>query len=331
MKVVVAGGVFRLPQDEIDRRQPAPEIVLSRELRARNIDVLTLPLESIGRLAFSPRGFVVHVHHLSKGALAAALSPACRPMVFTAHQTGLPDSRTRQLALRTIVRNANATVCLSETELAQKSALFAQAASRLHVIPNGIRHESTPPTLRALDPNGPVRLLFVGQLIELKRVDRILRALKEDARLTLRLVYHNDRLQEPLRDLAVRLGVADRVTFAGQRARDELRNEYESAHLLVLPSDSEALPTVVTEALSSGLPVVASDTGGVADQVRQAGRLIVPADGPGLSRAIGAVLCDYDSYARAALIASTRVRTQYSIATMIDRHLALYSSLLEGR
>lgn len=68
-----------------------------------------------------------------------------------------------------------------------------------------------------------------------------------------------------LRARAVAQGIDDRLVFAGACTRDELADNYASNDLLVLPTRSESYGMVLTEALARGLPVVASDVGGVVE------------------------------------------------------------------
>ena len=80
-------------------------------------------------------------------------------------------------------------------------------------------------------------------------------------------------------------GIEDRVRFAGPLTGADLDRSYEAADLLVLPSRGETYGMVVTEALARGLPVVATDVGGVAETLGHGTGavrpgLLVPADDP---------------------------------------------------
>ena len=66
-----------------------------------------------------------------------------------------------------------------------------------------------------------------------------------------------------LRQLADRLGIADRVVFAGPRKRGELASWYAAADLFVLATAHEGCPNVVLEALACGTPVVATPVGSI--------------------------------------------------------------------
>lgn len=307
-------------------QQPTPEIVLTQGLRARGVEVDNLPLESVRHIATSRSHDVVHVHHLSKAAVASSLSPIGPPLVFTAHSVAYPSSRRERLGLRVVTRRMAAGVCLSAEEARLRSAWFPDAGDRLHVIPNGLNLPGASVTRRAFD-GAELRALFVGQLIDTKRVDLIIDALKSHPAVQVRLVYHNDALEEDLRTRAIRLGVQNRVTFVGRQSGDALFSEYRSAHALLLPSRHEALPSVITEALSTGLPVIASDVGGVGGQVQDAGVLIDPANPQSLVSGLERLAAGYSTYAAAAERRSAEVRRAFAVDVMVQRHIALYESL----
>ena len=331
MRILIAGGVFRLSQEDRERRQPAPEILLVDGLKGRGIDAVPCPLEDLQKVAWDRSFDVVHVHHLSKAALAASLSPLRRPMAFTEH--GIPSDPTplMQVARRLIYLRASGVVCLSEAERAAKVKEFHLGDGKSWVIPNPTKLAQAKPLKRPPMPQ-PLRLLYVGQLIPLKQVDRIIRALPalpEDV--TLRLVYHNADLLSELTKLADELNVTRRVDFVGQLSGTALAREYAEANALVLPSAHEALPSVVSEALLTGLPVIASDVGGIPEQVQGAGILVSPDASVSLDDPIRQLRVEYAQYSQAAYVRSLEVSATLSLSSSIDRHLAFYREMLSTR
>ncbi len=141
----------------------------------------------------------------------------------------------------------------------------------IEVIPFGNPHADR---LVKFSMEKPRRILFVGRLIRVKGLDDLIRAFKivkekfPDAEL--RLVGEGPMRKE-LENLARELGVP--VTFAGYKSGTELEEEYLSAGIFVLPSkvdeigQTETLGVVTIEALSYGLPVVASNIGGIPDVI----------------------------------------------------------------
>jgi glycosyltransferase involved in cell wall biosynthesis len=117
---------------------------------------------------------------------------------------------------------------------------------------------------------------------------------------------------EDLRRRVLDCGLEDRVSFPGPRTAAELDRSYAAADLMVLASRAETYGMVVTEALSRGVPVVATEVGGVtealgygADGMRP-GLLVPPEDSPALAAALGAWLGDAELRGRLRRAAQQR-------------------------
>lgn len=176
---------------------------------------------------------------------------------------------------------------------------------RLHVVPNGTDPERFQPrdasALRArLGLDGHATLLTVGRLVQRKGIDTVLHALSSvaDAVPSVRyLVVGTGPDRDRLERLARRLGVAERVCFAGRVPHADLARYYSAADLFVMPSreeppDVEGFGLVFLEANACGVPVVGARSGGVPDAVQHehTGLLVPPADPKALATAICRVL-----------------------------------------
>jgi glycosyltransferase involved in cell wall biosynthesis len=129
----------------------------------------------------------------------------------------------------------------------------------------------------------PLKAVTVGRLVPWKCVDRVIEALV--ACPTVGLVIVGDGSErKSLEGLANRLNVADRVYFAGQASLAETTRLMAACDFFVLNSTYEGLPHVVLEAMSLGLPVVATAVGGTPEVVYDGhnGHLIAPADNDAL-------------------------------------------------
>jgi teichuronic acid biosynthesis glycosyltransferase TuaC len=149
-------------------------------------------------------------------------------------------------------------------------------AERVRVIENGIDGDLFRPLDRAaarrglgLPDAGPV-LVTVGTLAPRKGFHLVIEALPALAERFPGIRYllvggagAEGAMERGLRDLAARLGVADRLVFAGPRRRDELAAWYSAADLSVLASAHEGCPNVVLESLACGTPVVATPVGSI--------------------------------------------------------------------
>jgi glycosyltransferase involved in cell wall biosynthesis len=128
---------------------------------------------------------------------------------------------------------------------------------------------------------------------------------------------------------AARLGLGpDRVRFLGRRSDiDRLLN---AADFFVLPSDIEGLPLSILEAMAHGLPIVASNVGGVPEIIQDGiNGLLVPAgDDAALAAAIRRVATDPVLRRRLGDAARERANTAFSLSTMMQKYDLLYDEAL---
>ncbi len=330
MKICLVGGIFDRDEKVRSKHLITPETVLLAGFRAAGADVV-----AVGHAGYRPAAEhdVVHVHHFGRAALQAAASPGRARFVFTGHNglipTGYERSLLRRSAFRYVVNRADAFVALSHAEAAYFRA--NGAADKVRVIPNGIPADVFP--LRGAGPVADARceLLYVGQLIDWKGVNFLLDAVqrlagRHDVRL--RLVYHNATLEADLRRQAAELGIAERVEFVGILGPEGLAEEYRRADVLVLPSFADCLPSVVTEALLSGTPVVAGSVCGVPEQVGAYGRVVPPGDAGALAAALDAVLQDRPRFRALAPEMRAYAAAKFQPDAMVAAHLALYRDVL---
>jgi glycosyltransferase involved in cell wall biosynthesis len=128
--------------------------------------------------------------------------------------------------------------------------------------PDGLR-------VRRLRPDDGTRceLIYVGQLIERKGVDLLLEAVAS-VPLSLTIVGDGER-RDSLKNMAVTLGIADRVHFEGVIPSSQVLDRIAQADMLVLPSRWDGWGLVVNEALMVGVPVLVSDGCGAAELVHE--------------------------------------------------------------
>ncbi len=113
-----------------------------------------------------------------------------------------------------------------------------------------------------------LKLVFVGRLSPEKRVQDLLFALKKQSEVSLNIIGDGPQKEE-LEALTIQLGLNETVAFSGRKEwGDELFSELKRHDILVLPSENEGLPLVIAEAMSCGLPVIASNVGGIPEIVR---------------------------------------------------------------
>lgn len=189
--------------------------------------------------------------------------------------------------------------------------------------------------------DGAIRLLFVGRLVERKGVHILLRALarvRERVKATLTVIGEGPE-SAALRAEAVRVGVDGSVRFAGRVTEEELSRAYRTSDIFVLPAvvdakgDTEGLGVVLLEALEFGLPVVASDSGGIPDIVRhgETGLLVPPGDAAALAAAIVETVDDPAESAARTRRGRDHARRRFALAGVVDRLVEQYECALALR
>ncbi|MGA3039179.1 MAG: glycosyltransferase family 4 protein [Bryobacteraceae bacterium] len=333
MHICIVGGIFDKPAGYRDRHSISPETVLADGLRQRGWQV-TLAGHSA---PLPPSCFdLVHVHHFGRAALRLAAATARPPFVLTTHDpfamNGLPVGWRRRLTDGFVLRKANAIVALSNAErdfLARRRRILPE---HIAVIPNGISTSVFERTSAPAEPTDD--LLFVGQLQPFKGLDYLLKALPAVRaacpRVKLRVVYQTGALLDRYRKHASQLGLNGCVEFAGAKTAAGLAQLYSSATVVISPSLGECLSTVVLEAMCCGAAVVATDVGGIREQLdEESGVIVPPRDSAALAGAISALLADATRRRRLGDAACRKAHSQFTVRQMIDRHVRLYEELLE--
>jgi glycosyltransferase involved in cell wall biosynthesis len=334
MKICLIGGIYGSAGAQSGYLRVTPETTLESGLREAGHQVTTL-----GHYSSVDFGHfdVVHVHHLSYGAARLAADPSWSPLVFTPHDasllSGTPLSPERALAMKYVLSRADRIVSLSQVEAEFQKRVQGISPDRVVTIPNGIDARLFPFVRSNTAGRGrPWQLLFVGQLIPLKGCDLILRALaglRQDVEIS--LVYQTADLVVELEALASSLGIQDKVRFLGRLEPTRLAVLYQQSDLLVAASETEALPSVITEAMYSGLPFVSTAVGGIREQAAGFGHLLARRTVADLVEGISLVLNNYDEYSNAGERMSQQARGAYSIQSMVDRHIAAYQCVAGRR
>jgi phosphatidylinositol alpha-1,6-mannosyltransferase len=174
-------------------------------------------------------------------------------------------------------------------------------------------------------------ILTVGRLAERKGHDIVLRALPTVLRKfpeTRYLIVGTGPEEQRLRHLAVELGVAEQVVFAGRMPDEDLPDCYAACDVFVMVSreipakgDVEGFGIVYLEANAQGKPVVGARSGGVADAVEDGvtGLMVDSTDPENVADAILRLLANKDWAACLGIQGRNRVRTEFSMEVLARR------------
>jgi glycosyltransferase involved in cell wall biosynthesis len=303
------------------------------------IAVLTL-----ARRIADARADVVHCHtgHAhTLGVLASRLAGRPKPVVVVSRRVDFSIYRHSFLGLNGIKYRAGVSriVCVSD-------------AVRDVLVNDGILPEKLRVVRSAVDPSRvrdaprvdvrarlglPVEskvVLAVGALVDHKGHRFLVEALPAlvaavpDAHV---VVAGEGELRPALEELARALWVDKRLHLAGQV--DDLPGWFPDADVLAMPSVEEGLGTSVLDAMSVGVPVVASRAGGLPEMVRDGveGWLVPARDPAALAQALARVLSDPAERARLSAAARRRVDEAFHVDRMVDETIAVYEDALRER
>jgi teichuronic acid biosynthesis glycosyltransferase TuaC len=218
----------------------------------------------------------------------------------------IPDRFSRAMVRRTVTA-ADAVITVSE-DLRRRAIAMGAAPGKVTTILNGcdttVFHPGERQAARraaGADPDQEV-LLYVGSLLESKGLNELVEAFRavSASRSNVRLyVIGEGPYREEVKRRAAAAGVADRMTLLGRQPSATVAEWMRAADVFCLPSHSEGCPNVIIEALASGMPIVASNVGGIPELVNRTSGILVPPQQPSVLRdaLLSALAQDWDTAA----------------------------------
>ena len=216
-----------------------------------------------------------------------------------------------------------------------------ECAAKIHYIPHGIPLEdfAFQPT-EITKPDGPLRLLSVGRLVEKKGLSRWLQVLAAWQNADWQVVIIGDGPERgALEKQIVQLQLSERVHLVGALESHEVIEAMHEADALVLPSqiaadgDRDGLPNVLLEAAACGLPIVATNVGGVSDFCDHSIAYLCDDNDAALSQSVRELWHDWN-YDRATIVARCglareRVQELFAIETNVQLLAAQFRAVAE--
>ena len=282
---------------------------------------------------------IVHAHSSKAGAVArlGRLSHMQTPVVYTPHGyafAGYFSRPVERLAYRETERAlshlATRVVCVCKAE--GRLAATIGPKERVRVIHNGIDMPGAclpDPGMSRLGGEGPV-ICALTELRPGKGIETLieatpsLRAQHPDAQIA---IWGEGPALASLCSRAQDVGAAEALHFFGPSTAP--LSVLRGADVFVHPSWAESFPYVILEAMAVGLPIVASDVGGVGEALanEESGLLVPPGDRKALAQALSSLLDDAGRAARMGDAGRRRVEQRFTRTAMIDRLLEVYSEV----
>jgi glycosyltransferase involved in cell wall biosynthesis len=332
---------------------------LAGDLERRGVEVLVRPVSVLRRTLMTPRGLsalsaaaardgaqlrslirrrrVALVHSNTSVVLsgAAAAGAARVPHVWHVREI---YSRFGPLwpGYRRLLSTARALPCVSHATAAQ-----FKVSARVRVIADGLAIDAhrapRAPSRAALGlPDRVPVIAVLGRISDWKGQDVLVRALADPAlrdRGAIGLIAGEvwpgaESRRTAVLELADRLGVAERLRFAG--FRDDVEVVYGAADLIAVPSTQpDPLPGSAVEAAAAGCVVIAAAHGGLPEIIRdrETGRLVAPGDAAALARVAADLLGDPAERVRLGTSAAADVRARFAPERLLGAIHSLYDEL----
>jgi glycosyltransferase involved in cell wall biosynthesis len=269
---------------------------------------------------------VIHCHELQPAAQAIPAGNRVRiPCVVTLHIPNIRGNLSRLKFAKSLgARFKIVALCRSDFESLKESDL---PETDIYYVPNGTPPASSRPPVAAVTSHRP-NLIFAGVLEPRKGIDVVILAMAELRRRrgrdcpTLNIYGDaNDQLfYDYYKEMAEVCGLSDIIRFCGMQPG--ILESCPSSDILVVPSRAETGPLVVLEAMSRGMPIVATDVGEVAEMLPDPryGRIIPVMIGTRTQRISVAALAD----AIESLL-SDIADGRFEPGLLIDRHRSFYT------
>ena len=273
--------------------------------------------------AFEPDAIHAHQYALKYAVLASV--GMRRRVVYTVHT--LAGKETDRPLNRVLFACGGAVpVSLSEEVRRTVIAQYHLPEERCPVIYNGIPLERCMP-VEDYGAGKPMRVVHVGRFAQVKNH----RCIVEAAKLLPRGQFHflflgEGELLPEIRDMVSAAGLADAFTFFG--LSDNVYPHLRESDVFILPSLWEGMPITIIEAMGTGLPIVASDVGGIRDMIEDnVNGLLIEPEPRALADALRRLAADVslrERLGKSALAASER----FSIEATARAYIKLYEGLI---
>jgi colanic acid/amylovoran biosynthesis glycosyltransferase len=318
-----------------------PEIIAALDEWGRRTDFLRLYQAVYVGLRLQDLGIDhIHAHFAGMAARTAFWIAKFFPITFsfTAHANDIFTPRKFEIGLDKLVELAR--VIITETDYSENflRERFSERADRIHRVYNGLNLAEFG---RANLSSDPQLIVAIGRLIVKKGFANLIRAcalLVERGKPFRCEIFGEGPLENQLRGQIEESGLKELVQLPGAKPQNELRERLAAANIFVLPSVPEAeggmdnLPTVIMEAMATGLPVVSTRIGGIPEMVidNETGFLVRPDDPVALADAIEKVIYDRTLGQKLGQAGHGRAQTLFSIEKNVRDLRALLNAHRTG-
>ncbi|MEK5331480.1 glycosyltransferase family 4 protein [Lysinibacillus sp. FSL W8-0992] len=278
---------------------------------------------------------VIATHSSKAGAIGRIIGGLLRiPTIFTAHSwsftEGVPQKK--QLMYRQLEKTVQplTTKIITVSDYDRKLALTKgiAPAHKMQTVHNGIEQLETKIAPNRVENEHP-QIVMVARFEVPKRQDLLLEALMELSDIPWHLQFIGDGSLRPQLERYVKdKGFSERVTFLGNQL--DVTKLLAQSHIFALLSDWEGLPISIIEAMRAGLPIIATNVGGVNELVtdQENGFLIARDDPSLLKERLKQLLTDETLCEKMGDISERRFLRDFTFIPMYQKTLSIYEQAI---
>jgi sugar transferase (PEP-CTERM/EpsH1 system associated) len=272
-----------------------------------------------------------------EGIVAARLSDI-KTVIHSEHGSGIVEAHRacRAIERRILLKNCAGIIAVSKAIQSWLVGYIRIGAEKVLYIPNGCDTSEFYPgkdagsRRRSGITDGDIVIGSVGRLIGLKDHELLIRAFCKFA-MTMKnvklMIVGDGPLRKDLENLSEKLGIKERVIFTGNVT--EISPFYRAMDIFALPSTSENVPNALLEAMSTALPVIATDVGDIGHMLDggKCGIIVRPKDVDALASSLTQLVGHPDMAKDLGANARKRVENSFNIKNITDTYETLYKSL----
>jgi colanic acid/amylovoran biosynthesis glycosyltransferase len=309
-----------------------------RQLRDKPWQISDAELSELHSVLSETRAHLLHIYF---GQIAVHLLPLIRawqyPSIVSFHGADVMVDMSKPTYREATLQMLDAvTVVLVRSESLRRAVVdLGCDPKKIEIQRTGIPLEEFPFRDRAVPKNGEWQFVQAGRLIEKKGLPVTLSAfstfLKQHPNATLTIAGEGPLLPD-LQKFAAELGITDRVSFTGFVSQEQLREIYYRSHIFLHPSQTgrdgnqEGIPNSMLEAMATGLPVFATEHGGIPEAIENgvSGVLVPERDDEALTQALLNAAHDPGLLSRIGHGGAAAVRKKFDLQQQAQRLEEIY-------
>lgn len=282
---------------------------------------------------------IVHLHSTKAGVLGRLVAFTLgMPVVFTVHGWSFTDGIHvrrawfyRQIE-RFVAVFANRIIAVSEYDRQLALSAGVGKPALITTVRNGMPGLDASASATTSAENAEPRIIMVARFDDQKNQSDLVRALAPLKDMSWRLELVGDGpLRPAVQALAQELGLADRVEFPG--SCNDVPARLARSDIFALVTNWEGLPLSILEGMRAGLPVVASDVGGVSEAVftGETGFLAKRGDVGAVTTHLKSLLASPETRQKMGQAGRARFESEFTFQQMLDNTMAVYREVLAER